>query len=100
MTWTEYEPADRVLATLTESVELADAPEPKVTVAGFTETTGPPGDTDAERATAPVKLLMLDRVMVLVAEEPWVTVTKEGDAEIVKLGGGPDDVTVRDMVVL
>lgn len=70
MTWTEYEPANTVFGALTERVEIAVVPEARVTPVGLTETIGPFGDTDAERATVPVKLLMLDRVIVLVAEEP------------------------------
>lgn len=59
-------------------------PEARLALVGLSETIGPFGETDAERVTVPAKLLMLDKVIALVVEDPWLTVTDEGDEEMLK----------------
>ncbi len=54
----------------TSSMEDAEAPAVRVTVAGFKESPSPVGETLADRVTDPENPLMLVRVMVELPVEP------------------------------
>jgi hypothetical protein len=78
-------------------VEVALPPGGGVTETGENDAVTPLGRPEALRATGELKLFTLVIVMVLVAVPPWVTLTKEGEAEMVKSGTGAP-VTVSDML--
>jgi hypothetical protein len=80
-------------------VELADPPDESVRLVGFTEMVGPAGETVTPRATVPVNPLKLVTVMVDVVDEPCPSESVDGDAEILKSGGGGEEVTVKDKLV-
>ncbi len=58
------------VAELMVRVDVADPPEPSVTLAGFKDAVSPDGEADVESETVPVNPLRLDRVRVDVADCP------------------------------
>ena len=74
--------------------------EERVTLAGAIEALspedGPPKMLD--KATVPLKLLVLLNVTIEVAELPWRRVIYEGDADIIK--SGPITVTVTPALLV
>ena len=69
-------------AAIEEGLKLADAPE------------GRPETLKEIAELKPPEMLVL---MVLAPEDPWLTVSVDGDAEMVKLGGVPES-TVSDNI--
>ncbi len=66
------------------SVEEADPPGVRVTLAGATPAVKPDGDTEVERLIVPVNPATLFRLIVAVPELPACTVTELGVDEMVK----------------
>ena len=65
-------------------VEVAVPPAESATRLTLNAVVGPGGDTDSERLTVPAKLLMLDRVIVDMLDDPWRMVRVVGKDAIVK----------------
>ncbi len=67
---------------------MAGVPEETITGLGLKLVTGPVGDGEAERVIVPAKLLMLDRVMVLLSFEPCGIERLDGLAAMLKSDAG------------
>ena len=75
--------------------EVTLPPDGGVTGFGLNAAVTPLGRFVAERVVAELKPLTLVTVIVLVALLPWLTVTDDGDAPMVKSGVPPPTAKIR-----